>query len=164
MSSYSVPSIALSGHGFRVGIVASRFNGHIVDSLLESCQQKLWSAGIDKNDIVLKRVPGALEIPLALLTLSQHYSPPLDVLIALGCIIKGDTYHFEVVCDVSAQGVLDVQLQTGIPIANAILTVYQEEQAWLRVDKGAEAAQSALEMAELVQTMSKNKPSFNPVS
>jgi len=137
------------GADLRVGIVQARFNEAIGNSLREACLAELLARGVAEVDTLLCTVPGALEIPMALLQLGR--SGEFDVLIALGAVIKGDTYHFEVVSNESAAGVSRVALELGIPVANAILTTYTEEQALARAtEKGAEAARVAVEMAHLV--------------
>jgi 6,7-dimethyl-8-ribityllumazine synthase len=109
---------------------------------------------VQDTDITYITVPGALEIPLALQTMAQ--SGHFDALIALGAVIRGETYHFEIVSNESARGIMDVQLATGVPIANAVLTTENDDQALVRmVQKGKEAAEAAIEMARLVQTISK---------
>ncbi|MDO5103589.1 MAG: 6,7-dimethyl-8-ribityllumazine synthase [Lautropia sp.] len=136
------------GDGLRIGIVYSRFNEDHCNALLDSCLAELKKLGVAEEDTLVCSVPGALEIPLALLQLGN--TGEFDALIALGAIVKGETYHFEVVCNESAAGVSRVSLELGIPVANAILTTYDDEQAQQRVQvKGAEAAQVAIEMATL---------------
>lgn len=138
----------LQGTGLRIGIVQSRFNEDLCKDLLASCLEELGKLGVAEDDTLVCTVPGALEIPLVLLQLGN--SGEFDALIAIGAIVKGETYHFEVVCNESAAGVSRVSLELGIPVANAILTTYNEEQARQRVQvKGAEAAQVAVEMATL---------------
>lgn len=142
----------LNGKGMQVGIVLSRFNNNIGDSLLSACKNELLRLGVDSNDITIATVPGALEAPLILqhMALSEKY----DALIALGAIIRGETYHFEVVSNESARGISQVQLNTGIPIANAVLTTEDDDQAIARMHiKGAEAAQVAIEMHNLVEAL-----------
>ena len=133
----------------RVGIVASRFNEEICAKLLEGAQQELARRGV--REVTVERVPGALEIPVALQWLAQ--SGQFDALVALGAVIRGDTYHFEVVSNESARGLMDVQLQFGLPVGNGILTTDTEEQALARADKGAEAVRAALELAGLRATL-----------
>jgi 6,7-dimethyl-8-ribityllumazine synthase len=136
------------GVDLRVGIVQARFNPEVCDGLREACLAELAALGVAEADTLLCSVPGALEIPTALLQLGR--SGEFDVLIALGAVIKGETYHFEVVSNESAAGVSRVALELGIPVANAILTTYTEEQALARArEKGAEAARVAVEMANL---------------
>lgn len=129
----------------RLGIVASRFNEDISGKLLQ--RAKAEAARLEISDVTIESVPGALEIPLALQWLAQ--SGRFDALVALGCVVRGDTYHFEIVCDESARGVMDVALEYGVPVANGILTTEDEAQAMARLDKGAEAVRVAVEMAKL---------------
>jgi 6,7-dimethyl-8-ribityllumazine synthase len=139
-----------SGAGLRIGIVQSRFNTEVCEGLLGACRAQLLQQGVREDDITLATVPGALEIPLVL----QHMAlgGRFDALIALGAVIRGDTYHFEVVSNESARCVGEVQLHSGVPIANAILTTDTDEQAIARMHvKGSEAAQVAIEMANLLQ-------------
>ena len=138
----------LNGAGMRIGIVQSRFNPVVCEGLLAACRVQLVQQGVSDADITLASVPGALEIPLALQQMAM--SKKFDALIALGAVIRGDTYHFEVVSNESARGVSEVQLHCGVPIANAILTTETDEQAEERMNiKGAEAALVAIEMANL---------------
>jgi len=140
----------LNGTGMRVGIVQSRFNHDVCEGLLGACRAQLVQQGVAENDITLATVPGALEIPLVLLRMAE--SGKFDALIALGAVIRGETYHFEVVSNESARCVGDVQLATGVPIANAILTTDTDEQAIARMDvKGSEAALVAIEMVNLLR-------------
>jgi 6,7-dimethyl-8-ribityllumazine synthase len=142
----------LNGAGKKIGIVVSRFNSNIGDALLNACHQELLKLGVKPQDIKIATVPGALETPLILqhMALSEQY----DALIALGAIIRGETYHFEVVANESARGISEVQLNTGVPVANAVLTTEDDAQAEARMHiKGAEAAQVAVEMANLVRAL-----------
>ncbi len=140
----------LSGVGMRIGIVQARFNEVVGEGLLSSCRAQLHKQGVQDADITLVSVPGALEIPLLLQQMAQ--SGKFDALIALGAVIRGDTYHFEVVSNESARGVGEVQLRSGMPIANAILTTDTDAQAEARMSiKGAEAALVAIEMANLLK-------------
>ena len=142
----------LDGKGLRIGIVQSRFNPEVCEGLLASCRAQLVHLGVAEDDITLATVPGALEIPLVLLHMAD--SEKFDALIALGAVIRGDTYHFEVVSNESARGVGDVQLACGVPIANAILTTENDEQALSRMSvKGAEAAEVAIEMVNLLKRL-----------
>lgn len=144
--------INLDGSGMRIGIVLSRFNPEIGNGLLAACEAELLKLGVDADDIVLATVPGALETPVVLHQMAD--TDEFDALIALGAIIRGETYHFEVVANESARGVSDVQLSTGIPVANAILTTEDDEQAIARMSvKGAEAATVAVEMANLLRQL-----------
>ena len=128
----------------RIGVVHSRFNAEISDALLESARVEAARLGAQAEYVA---VAGALEIPLALQWLAQ--SGRFDALAAIGAVIRGDTYHFEIVCNESARGVMDVALQFGLPVANGILTTEDEAQALARKDKGAEAVRVAIEMARL---------------
>ncbi|MEW6165782.1 MAG: 6,7-dimethyl-8-ribityllumazine synthase [Pseudomonadota bacterium] len=140
----------LAGAGLRIGIVMARFNKEVGEGLLSGCCHELRRLGV--TSVALATVPGALEIPLTLQTMAQ--SGKFDALVALGCVIRGETYHFEVVSNESARGVTDVQLATGIPVANAVLTVENDDQAQVRmIQKGTEAAQCAVEMANLLKAV-----------
>lgn len=138
----------LDGSDLRIGIVMSRFNIDIGEGLLSACTAELKKNGVLDSNILLVTVPGALEIPLALKRMAM--SDQFDALIALGAVIRGDTYHFEVVANESAHGLLMVQLEVEIPIANGILTTDNDDQAIARMSaKGMESARVALEMANL---------------
>jgi 6,7-dimethyl-8-ribityllumazine synthase len=142
----------LSGANLRVGIAQARFNCVVCEGLLAACRERLTELGVAEDDITLATVPGALEIPPVLQRMAQ--SGKYDALIALGAVIRGDTYHFEVVSNESARGVGEVQLESGVPIANAILTTDTDEQAEARMGvKGAEAAEVAVEMANLLKAL-----------
>jgi 6,7-dimethyl-8-ribityllumazine synthase len=142
----------LDGTGMRIGIVQSRFNEVVCDGLLAACHAQLLKSGVADDDIVLATVPGALEIPLVLWQMAESHD--YDALIALGAVIRGDTFHFEIVSNESARGVGEVQLATGMPIANAILTTDTDEQAEVRMSvKGAEAALVAIEMVNLAREL-----------
>ena len=141
----------LSGAGLRIGIVQARFNAHIGDRLRDGCMAELQRLGVADDDIEVVTVPGALEISLALKALAQ--SDEFDALIALGCVIRGETYHFELVCNESARGITQVQLDHMVPVANAILTVEDQAQAEARISKGAEAARVAIEMALMLDDL-----------
>ncbi len=142
----------LGAAGLRVGVVMSRFNKDVGEGLLSGCCQELQRLGVAPADITLATVPGALELPLTLQTMAQ--SRRFDTLIAIGAVIRGETYHFEVVANESARGITDVQLNTGIPIANGVLTTENDDQALVRMhQKGMEAAQAAVEMANLLKAV-----------
>ena len=142
----------LNGAGLRVGIVMSRFNLPVCEGLLSSCIAELKRLGVADSDMTIANVPGALEIPLVLQTMAQSGS--FDALVALGAVIRGDTYHFEVVSNDSCRAIMDVQLDTGIPIANGILTCDTDEQAEVRMQpKGTDCAQAAVEMANLQKAL-----------
>jgi len=139
----------LDGAGLRIGIVQSRFNSWAGEALLAACVSELRELGVDEDDLTHVTVPGALEVPIALSKLAQ--AEDYDALIALGCVIRGDTHHFDVVAAESAAGISRVALDYGVPVANAVLTTDNEAQARERVDaKGREAARVAVEMANLV--------------
>ena len=132
----------------RIGVVHSRFNEEICNALLETANAEIARAGAEAEFV---SVAGALEIPLALQWLAQ--SGRFDALVALGAVIRGETYHFEVVSNESARGIMDVALECGLPVANGVLTTEDEAQALARKDKGAEAVRVALEMAKLRQEL-----------
>ena len=143
---------ALNGSGLRVGIVQARFNQGITDALVNACRTELLQLGVADDHIEHVQVAGALEVPLALQALAE--TERFDALVALGCVIRGETYHFELVCNESAAGVTRVGLDHQIPIANAILTTENLSQAVARQDeKGRDAAQVAVEMARLLQSL-----------
>lgn len=141
---------ALNGSGLRVGIVQARFNQGITDALVQACRAELLQLGVANDHIEHVQVPGALEVSLALQAMAD--TERFDALIALGCVIRGETYHFELVCNESAAGVTRVGLDYHIPVANAILTTENLSQAVARQDeKGRDAAQVAVEMVRLLQ-------------
>jgi 6,7-dimethyl-8-ribityllumazine synthase len=143
----------LDGRGLHIGIVQSRFNAAITDRIAAACKAELASLGVDAERIALVRVPGALEIGVALAALAG--SAEFDALIAIGCVIRGETYHFELVANESGAAVTRVALDHDLPIANAVLTCENEAQAEARaVDKGRDAAQVAVEMANLLDDWS----------
>ena len=148
----------LAGAGLRIGIVWSRFNAELVRALLTACDKQLVELGVATGDIDVVSVPGALEIPIALQTLALERrgftGARYDALIALGAVVRGETYHFDIVANESARGILDVQLETGVPVANGVLTTEDEEQAKARATvKGAEAARVAVEMANTLRAI-----------
>ncbi|MBA3904525.1 MAG: 6,7-dimethyl-8-ribityllumazine synthase [Rhodocyclaceae bacterium] len=144
----------LQGSGLRVGLVMSRFNRDVGEGLLGGCSAELIRLGVRESDMQLATVPGALELPLGLKAMAQ--SGKFDALVALGCVIRGETYHFEIVANESARGITEVQLATGVPIANAVLTTEDDDQALARMrQKGMEAAQAAVEMANLLKQVSR---------
>ncbi len=144
----------LAGRGLRVGIVQARFNKDVGEGLRSGCLAELARLGVADADVTYATVPGALELPLTLQAMAQ--SGRFDALVALGAVIRGETYHFEIVSNESARGITDVQLNSGIPIANAVLTTENDDQALVRmVQKGAEAAQAAIEMANLTNALLK---------
>jgi 6,7-dimethyl-8-ribityllumazine synthase len=141
---------SLDGQGLKIGIVQARFNASITNALATACRDELTRLGVQADDITQVFVPGALEIPLALQALADRGG--YDALIALGCIIRGETYHFELVANESAAGVTRVGLDYRLPIANVILTTENLEQALARqTDKGVDAARVVVEMCRLVE-------------
>jgi 6,7-dimethyl-8-ribityllumazine synthase len=140
------------GAELRIGIVQARFSEWAGRGLAQACIDELITLGVDEGDITHLTVPGALEIPLALAKLAA--AEDFDALIAVGCVIRGETYHFEIVAEESARGVARVSLEYGLPIANAILTTDTDEQARARlVEKGRDAARVAVEMANLLWSL-----------
>jgi 6,7-dimethyl-8-ribityllumazine synthase len=138
----------LDGDGLRIGIVQARFNEPVCNGLADSCIEELERLGVTGEDVLLVTVPGSLEIPLALQKLAE--SAQFDALIALGAVIRGETYHFELVSNESGAGITRVGLDFGIPVANAVLTTETDEQAVARMtEKGRDAARVAVEMANL---------------
>ncbi len=136
----------------KVGIVVSRFNNAVSEGLLSSCTASLLEQGVAPEAIGIVSVPGALETPLVLQKMAQ--SGRYDALIALGAVIRGETYHFEIVANESASGIVSVQLDTGVPIANGILTTENDDQALARMmEKGADCAIAAIEMANLLKKL-----------
>lgn len=142
----------LDGAGLRVGIVMSRFNQEIGEGLLSSCTAALLKHGVSASDMLIVTVPGALEAPIVLQKMAN--SGRFDALVALGAVVRGETYHFEVVANESASGITSVTLDTGVPIANGILTTDDEDQALARMSqKGTECALAAIEMANLLREL-----------
>jgi len=138
------------GHGLRVGIVRSRFNENVGLAMIEACRVRLEELGVHDADVTATSVPGALEVPPALQRLAA--TGRFDALIAFGAVIRGETYHFEIVSNESAAGISQVQLDTGLPIANGILTADTDKQANARAaQKGRDCAEVAVEMANLLR-------------
>jgi 6,7-dimethyl-8-ribityllumazine synthase len=140
----------LNGKKLKIGIVQARFNSEITNALAQACKLELLALGVAEKDITLVSVPGALEIPLALQAMAEknHY----DALVALGCIIRGETYHFELVANESGTGITRIGLDYQIPIANAVLTTENTAQALARQsEKGRDAARVAVEMVNLLE-------------
>ena len=145
---------SLEGQGLKIGIVQARFNESITNTLAQSCTGELHRLGVSAADITHVFVPGALEVPLALQALADRGG--FDALVALGCIIRGETYHFELVANESAAGVTRVGLDYRLPIANLILTTENLEQAVARqVEKGVDAARVVVEMCNLLDSVKK---------
>jgi 6,7-dimethyl-8-ribityllumazine synthase len=142
----------LDGKDLVIGIVQARFNQGVTNALAKACRDELAARGVEEKNIEHVQVPGALEVPVALQAMAEKGG--FDALIALGCIIRGETYHFELVANESAAGVTRIALDYQLPIANAILTTENMEQALARqVDKGRDAAQVAIEMANLLEDL-----------
>jgi 6,7-dimethyl-8-ribityllumazine synthase len=146
--------ISQDGTGLAIGIVRGRFNESIGLAMLEACRKRLTELGVSPAKVAAISVPGALEVPLALQALAA--TGRYDALIALGAVIRGDTYHFEIVSNESASGISSVALDTGVPIANGILTTETDEQAEVRAaQKGGECAEAAVEMANLLRAVTR---------
>ena len=143
----------LEAKGLKFGIIVSRFNSFISERLLEGAVDALVRHGGDDKNIHVARVPGAFEIPLAAKKLAE--SGKYDAVICLSCVIRGDTPHFDYVAGEAAKGVAHISIETGVPVAFGVLTVDTAEQAEARVDKGADAARAALEMADLFSQVRK---------
>ncbi|MDQ2736484.1 MAG: 6,7-dimethyl-8-ribityllumazine synthase [Pseudomonadota bacterium] len=143
----------LDGRDLRIGIVQSRFNQSLTDRIADSCRNELGALGVAADAVVKIQVPGALEIGVALNAMAE--SEDFDALVAIGCVIRGETYHFELVANESGAAVTRVSLDHGVPIANAVLTCENEAQAVERADdKGRDAARVAVEMANLLDEWS----------
>jgi 6,7-dimethyl-8-ribityllumazine synthase len=142
----------MNGEGLHIGIVRARFNEDIGLIELDTCLQELEALGVDERDIMVVTVPGALELGVTLARMAETFE--FDALIALGAVIRGETYHFEIVSNESASAIARVALETGIPVANGVLTTENDEQAEARAaDKGRDCAQCAVEMANLVAAL-----------
>ncbi len=142
----------MNGAGLRIGLVQARFNENIGQALSSSCVTELLQLGVSPEDVLHITVPGALEIPLALQKMAE--TEQFDALIAIGAVIRGETYHFELVANESGAGITRVGLDFGIPIANAVLTTENDDQATSRAaSKGADAARVAVEMANLAMIL-----------
>lgn len=149
-----VPEIEprIDGKSLRVGVVLARFNAEIGENLLSGCITELLTRGVEPEHLMVVTVPGALELPLTLQTMAR--SGRYDALVALGAVIRGDTYHFEVVSNEMAAGITRVQLDTNTPIANGVLTTEDDDQAVARMHiKGQECALVAIEMANLMKVI-----------
>ena len=141
------------GKGLRIGIVQARFSNGIGSALLQACVARLQELGVKGKHITVATVPGALEVPVALQALAER--DEYDALIALGCIVRGETYHFELVANESGAGVSRIALDYQVPVANAIITTENMEQAIARqTEKGRDAARVAVEMANLLEELS----------
>ena len=143
----------LDGKKISIGIVQARFNESVTDALASACKQELAALGVEEKNITHVKVPGALEVPCALQALAE--TDKYDALVALGCIIRGETYHFELVANESGAAVTRLALDYQLPIANAILTTENLAQAQVRQnEKGRDAARVAVEMANLLKELS----------
>ena len=143
----------LDGKGLVIGLVQARWNEGITNALAQACTEELVALGVEAKDIDHFFVPGALEVPVALQALAEKSN--YDALVALGCIIRGETYHFELVANESGAGVTRVALDYQVPIANAIITTENMAQAVARqTEKGRDAARVAVEMANLMDRLS----------
>lgn len=142
----------LNGEGLHIGIVRARFNEEIGVAELDACLAELAELGVDERDVMVVSVPGALELGVSLAQMAETFE--FDALIALGAVIRGETYHFEIVSNESAASISRVALETGIPVANGVLTVDTDEQAQARAtEKGRDCARTAVEMANLVAAL-----------
>lgn len=142
----------LNGAGLRIGVVMSRFNAPVCEGLRDACLAELAALGVAAQDVWLGTVAGALEIPVVLQALAK--TGRYDALVALGAVIRGETYHFELVANESGAGVTRIALDHGIPVANAVLTTDTDEQAEVRMrEKGSEAARVAVETANLLKVI-----------
>jgi 6,7-dimethyl-8-ribityllumazine synthase len=142
--------------GCRFAIIVPRFNADVTEGLLRGARSALAQAAVNEDDITVVRVPGAFEIPVTALRLAK--TRQFDAVIALGCLIKGDTMHFEYIAAATSQGIIDVSLTTGVPVAFGVLTTLNDEQAMDRAvagpgNKGGEAARAAIEMATLLRRL-----------
>jgi 6,7-dimethyl-8-ribityllumazine synthase len=150
----NIPEFApdLNGAGLRVGVVMARFNLDVCEGLLGACTAELLRLGVAAADIRIATVPGALEIPLVLQAMAK--SGCYDALVALGAVIRGETYHFELVSNEMGAGVSRVVLDTGVPVANGVLTTENDDQALARMqEKGSDCARAAVEMANLLKAL-----------
>jgi 6,7-dimethyl-8-ribityllumazine synthase len=158
---YSELRGAETASGFDFAIVVARFNAEITEGLLAGALAALEAAAVPEDRITIVRVPGAFEIPMAALRLAE--SGRFDAIVCLGCLIKGDTMHFEYIADATAHGIMDASAATGVPIAFGVLTTLTDEQAEVRAapgpeNKGREAALAAVEMATLFRRLSQGEP------
>jgi len=150
----NIPEIEpnLAGAGLHIGICMSRFNQDVCEGLLSACTSELLRLGVKPDDMLITTVPGALEIPLVLQKMAG--SGRYDALIALGAVIRGETYHFELVSNEQGSGITSVTLDAGIPIANGVLTTENDDQALARMqEKGSDCAKAAVEMANLLKAL-----------
>jgi len=142
----------MNGEGLHIGIVRARFNEEIGVAELQTCLDELAALGVDERDVMVVSVPGALELGVTLAQMAETFE--FDALIALGAVIRGETYHFEIVSNESAAAISRIALETGIPVANGVLTTENEEQAHARAaEKGRDCARTAVEMANLTAAL-----------
>lgn len=150
----------LNGEGLHIGIVRARFNEEIGLAQQEACLEELMRLGVEPQDVTVFSVPGALEVGVAVIQMAE--TTEFDALIVLGAVVRGETYHFEVVSNESAAAIARVSIGTGLPIANGILTVENEEQANARAaEKGRDCAQAAIEMANLLALLEPSDDEFD---
>ena len=150
----------LNGEGLHIGIVRARFNEEIGLAQQEACLEELMRLGVAPQDVTVFSVPGALEVGVAVIQMAE--TTEFDALIVLGAVVRGETYHFEVVSNESAAAIARVSIGTGLPIANGILTVENEEQANARAaEKGRDCAQAAIEMANLLALLEPSDDEFD---
>jgi 6,7-dimethyl-8-ribityllumazine synthase len=151
-----VPS-SVDASGFKVAIAAARFNGELVDALLSRVLERLHSAGVKERNVTVVRVPGSNELPLAARLLLD--GGKIDAVIALGVIVRGGTIHFELIATAATNGLMDVALESGVPVVNGVIVAENTAQARSRcagrIDRGAEFADAAVEMAALRRRLSK---------
>jgi len=147
-----ITDIDLNGQGLRIGVVMSRFNPDVGEGLLSACIEELRALGVAPGAIRIATVPGALEIPLALQRLARNGQ--FDALVALGAVIRGETYHFELVSNEMGAGISRVMLDSGLPIANGVLTTEDDDQALSRMqEKGRDCARAVVEMVNLLKAL-----------
>ena len=144
---------SLDGKDLTIGVVAARYNQEVVDALLEGALAVLKEHGATADPIL--SVPGSFELPIAAQALADAGN--VDAVICLGCVIKGETAHFEHIAEAAARGILEVTLESGVPCVFGVLTTYTEEQARARLDKGREAAETAIELANLLREVRKEQ-------
>lgn len=150
----------LNGEGLHIGIVRARFNEEIGLAQQNACIEELVKLGVAAQDITVITVPGALEVGVTVIQMAE--TTEFDALIALGAVVRGETYHFEVVSNESASAIARVSIGTGLPIANGILTVENDEQANVRAaEKGRDCAQAAVEMANLLSLLEPSDEDFD---
>jgi 6,7-dimethyl-8-ribityllumazine synthase len=148
-----------NGSSFKIAIIVASWNDHITSNLLKGCVDTLIQSQVSKENILIECVPGSFELPIAAHWMIQKHQP--DAVICLGCIIKGDTYHFELVGDACARGIMNLSLQTGVPVIMGVLADYNEKQSLersggIKGNKGIEAAYTALRMAEMAKNYKLN--------